>query len=145
MVGYLAVYSDLIERPLLLGAFTAQLALAKEAVLVGAILIEVRGRLVLTALAAPLLTYRRLCHLHTCGSHHMALVLQHAAFASHAPLFGTWLQPSRKKGVGYTRSIVLLCVVMCMDTPPSRVWKSVHAHHNTQHDNRPAAFLSQVQ
>ena len=63
-VKYLAVYSDLSESPLLLGAFTAQLALAKQAVLVGAVLVEVGGRLVLPTLAALLLPNSGLCHLH---------------------------------------------------------------------------------
>jgi len=63
-VLYLAVYSDLSESPLLLGAFTAQLALAKQPILVGAVLVEVGGRLVLPTLAALLLPDCRLCHLH---------------------------------------------------------------------------------
>ena len=63
-VLYLAVYSDLSESPLLLGAFTAQLALAKQAVLVSAVLVEVGGRLVLPTLTALFLPNRRLCHLH---------------------------------------------------------------------------------
>ena len=63
-VAYLAVYSDLGESTLLLGAFTAQLALAKQAILVGAVLVEVGGGLVLPTLTALLLPNRRLCHLH---------------------------------------------------------------------------------
>lgn len=59
--NHLSVYSDIIEGPLLLGALTAQLAFAKQAILVGAVLVELVGRFVLTTLAAPLLTHSWLC------------------------------------------------------------------------------------
>ena len=62
--AYLAVHSDFIESSLLLGALTAQLALAKETVLVCAVLVKARGWLVLTTLTASLLTNCWLCHLH---------------------------------------------------------------------------------
>ena len=68
-VLYLAVYSDLSESPLLLGAFTAQLALAKQTVLVSAVLVEVGGRLVLPTLTALFLPNRRLGHLHNHQAH----------------------------------------------------------------------------
>ena len=60
---HLAVYSDLVESPLLLGAFTAPLALPKEAILVGAVFVEVRSWLMLMALTALLFQHCGLCHL----------------------------------------------------------------------------------
>ena len=61
--SHLSVHSDVIEGPLLLGALTAQLALAKQAILVGAVLVELVSRFVLTTFTAPLLTHSRLCQL----------------------------------------------------------------------------------
>lgn len=62
--SHLSVHSNIIEGPLLLGALTAQLALAEQAILVRAVLVELVGRLVLATLTAPLLTHSRLCQLH---------------------------------------------------------------------------------
>ena len=61
--NHLSVHSNIIEGPLLLSPLTAQLALAKQAILVGAVLVELVGRLVLTTFTAPLLTHSRLCQL----------------------------------------------------------------------------------
>ena len=62
---YLGVNSDVVEGSLLLGAFTAALALAKEAILVCTVLVEACGGLGLVALTALLLHDRGLCHLHS--------------------------------------------------------------------------------
>jgi len=78
-VAYLAVYSDLGESTLLLGAFTAQLALAEQAILVGAVLVEVGGGLVLPTLTALLLPNRRLCHLHN-HKHSLFIVFHYFVF-----------------------------------------------------------------
>lgn len=61
--NYLSVHSDIIQSPLLLGALTAQLALSKQAILVGAVLVELVGRFVLTTFAASLLPHSWLCQL----------------------------------------------------------------------------------
>ena len=67
MQKYLGVHSDLIESSVLLGAFTAALALAEEAILVGAVLIEARGWLGLAALTTLLLYHCGLCDLQQRG------------------------------------------------------------------------------
>lgn len=63
MQKHLGVHSDLIESSVLLGAFTAALALAKKAILVGAVLVEARGWLGLAALTTLLLYHCGLCDL----------------------------------------------------------------------------------
>ena len=60
---YLGINSDLVEGPLLLSALTAALALAKQPILVGAVLVEARGWFGFLTLTALLLPYRRLSHL----------------------------------------------------------------------------------
>ena len=67
MQKHLGVHSDLVEGSVLLGALTAALALAEEAILVGAVLVEARGWLGLAALTALLLYHCGLCYLQQRG------------------------------------------------------------------------------
>ena len=62
---YLGINSDVVEGSLLLGPFTATLALAKKAILVCAVLVEACGGLGLVALTTLFFHHRRLCHLHS--------------------------------------------------------------------------------
>ena len=77
---HLSVHSNIIEGPLLLSALTAQLALAKQAILVSAVLVELVGRFVLTTFTAPLLTHSRLCQLQFAdGFTHLILRRSHTS------------------------------------------------------------------